>query len=252
MIEKPPAIWLPPKPAIIRAWKREDAKRATFPFPFFVPGQADLFPVIDDSLTGNEIGSNVTTNVTMPAVVNASDLLLVCLSAWTPSAITYTTPTNWTSLANDIGPGNLRRVAVFYKVAVGNEDGTTVNFVTSANTFNAWVVYRISGYTGTPEATAIATSTSSAPNSTSLSPSWGSKATLWITMAGMHNTTQTAQTAPSPYTGLLQNFGNNSSEDRPRTATAHRFLRSSSEDPGAWGASSTNWGAYTIAVRGLN
>lgn len=39
MIEKPPQLWLPPKPAIIRAWNSEDIKRprATFPFPFFVP-----------------------------------------------------------------------------------------------------------------------------------------------------------------------------------------------------------------------
>jgi len=44
MIEKPPAIWLPLKPAIIRAWKREDAKRATFPFPFFVPSAVAALP----------------------------------------------------------------------------------------------------------------------------------------------------------------------------------------------------------------
>ena len=46
MIEKPPQLWLPPKPAIIRAWKGDDITRprATFPFPFFVPSAAGAPP----------------------------------------------------------------------------------------------------------------------------------------------------------------------------------------------------------------
>lgn len=62
MIDKPPQLWLPPKPAIIRAWKREDIKRprATFPFPFFVPSAAGG-PPPDNAWIG---ASNSTANLT--------------------------------------------------------------------------------------------------------------------------------------------------------------------------------------------
>jgi hypothetical protein len=254
MIEKPPAIWLPPKPAIIRAWKREDTKRATFPFPFFVPGQADLFPVIEETITGNEIAINVTTNVTMPATVNAGDLLIVLIACWSSSsALNWTTPGTWNLIVSAVGSGQMRRLGSFYKIADGTEDGNTVNFVTNQNAFNAWTIYRITGYTGTPEGNTIATSTASAPDSSTLSPSWGSKATLWISHCGSFDTVQTAQAnAPSNYVGFVQDFGNSSSQDRPRHASAHRFLRAASEDPGAFGTAVDNWAAYTVAIQGLN
>lgn len=222
----------------------------TFPFPFFVSGPR--FPVIVDSFVGNEIGANVTTNVTMPAVVNAGDLLIVCLACWnSTTATSYSTPAGWSVVVQAVGSGQMRRLAVFYKVADGTEDGATVNFVTNNNAFNAWVVYRITNYTGTPEGNTIVTSTSSAPNSDSLTPSWGVRDTLWITVAGTYSAVAAAQTVPSGYLGLLQDFAAAAGEDRPRCATAHVFRRAASEDPGAFGVSGDAWGAYTIAVRGL-
>jgi hypothetical protein len=50
-------LWLPPKPAIIRAWQREDAQRATFPMPLFVPVAGKQLTFIDSAW------SNANTNV---------------------------------------------------------------------------------------------------------------------------------------------------------------------------------------------
>jgi hypothetical protein len=220
----------------------------------FMVRSGSRFPIIVDSYTGNEIGVNVTTNVTMPAAVEAGDLLLVMLQSWnaTSTANWFTPAGGWNLTISSLGSGQQRRLGVFYKVADGTEDGATVNFVTNNNAFNAWSVYQIRNYTGTPESSTVVTSTASAPDSGSLSPSWGTKDTLWITQAGMFNATQVPQgAAPSLYEGLLEDFGNSASADRPRHATAHRFLRAASEDPGAWPNSAANWSAHTIGIQGL-
>ena len=223
----------------------------TFPFPFFVPS-GSRFPVIESTMAANETGVNTATNVTMPATVNAGDLLLVILAGWNSSnAVNWTTPSGWTLLGSLVGGGTMRRLGVYYKVADGAEDGTSVNWVSSVNAFNAWVVYRITGYSGTPEVSTGTTGTSSAPDSGSLSPSWGTQDTLWISCCGVQNSTSTAQaSAPSGYAALTQVAAISSGQDVPRCSSAHRLLRASSEDPGAFGTSGPGWAAYTIAIRG--
>jgi hypothetical protein len=78
MIEKPPPLFLPPKPAIIRAWKREDLRlpRATFPFPFFVPSSRLPPAYIGRTNSGNQTGTSVSFSHTTTAGTSALILLI--------------------------------------------------------------------------------------------------------------------------------------------------------------------------------
>lgn len=101
--------------------------------------------------------ASTTHNVTMPGTVAAGDLL-ICIIAFDGNPTLGTTPTGWTYL-NAQNNGSTVKMAVYYKVADGTEDGTTVNFPTSSSEQAAAQVYRIlSGqYSGVPYGFAGAT-----------------------------------------------------------------------------------------------
>lgn len=93
-------------------------------------------------------GANGTTSVavTCPATVNAGDLLVMVFTSGSTGNSTPATPSGWTAPSNnsfastdgtwglDAGP---RRVTIFTKVAVGNEDGTTVTVTIAGDTNNS-------------------------------------------------------------------------------------------------------------------
>ncbi len=80
----------------------------------------------------------------MPATVNARDLLLCIFT--NDGAATVTTPSGWTSKGTQLSSNSGVRQRVFAKIASGSEDGTTVDFVTSASESAAAQVYRVTEY----------------------------------------------------------------------------------------------------------
>jgi len=203
------------------------------------------------SVTETAFDTDTTAHyVNMPATVNAGDLLIVLFT--NDGNATVTTPGGWTELASNAA-GTAVRCSVYYKIAVGDEDGTTVNFVTSASEQAAAQVYRITDWQGTtpPEISTAATGTSTAPNPAPLNPAgWDVADTLWLAVAGQDRGDQSGTTAyPASYTdgtSTLSSDGTGSC----RTHSARRVLAAASEDPGTFTIPvSEQWVAFTIAVR---
>jgi hypothetical protein len=99
------------------------------------------------STTVTDFGTDATThNAVMPATVAAGDLLLA-LAAFDSLATTITTPNGWTLILS--GPAIDPIFGIYAKVAVGNEDGASVDFVTSNAQRGSVHVLRFSGWEGT-------------------------------------------------------------------------------------------------------
>jgi hypothetical protein len=204
------------------------------------------------SVTETEFGTNITAHdVSMPETVNAGDLLIVLFI--NRQDTTVTTPSNWTQLASNasgIGTDHVR-VSVYYKVAVGTEGSTTVNFVTTVSAQAATQVYRITNWHGTthPEISTAVTGNSTTPDPASLNPAgWGVEGTLWIAAAGQGQGGVTV-TYPANYS----NGYSTKSGTEVGLCTIHsarRVRAVASEDPGTFTIAATNpWVAFTIAVR---
>lgn len=208
-----------------------------------VVGKAYAYPTVE-SVNGQAFSSNATThNVTMPATVDSGDLLIVLISQ--DGTATITNPTGWTVLSTQTVSSTMR-AAVHYKFASGSEDGTNVNFQTSSSEQMAVQVYRISG-ANSIEITS-ATGSSSGPDSPSLSPSWGSDETLWISGFAANNGSRTVSSYPSSFTnGAYQQAGTDTNGGL--VGSARRNQTTSSQNPGAFTLSNTApWAAWTIGV----
>lgn len=146
------------------------------------------FPTVS-SITSSTFGVDDNNHlVGMPAVVDAGDLLIVLFA--NDDSDSVTTPSGWTLLFSQHETTNNRvRGSVYAKDAVGDEDGTTVDFVTSGNEQAAAQVYRIPASnwygtiaTGIEVGSANENETGTSPDPSPLNPSnWGSEDTLWIT-----------------------------------------------------------------------
>lgn len=209
------------------------------------------FPTIE-SLTPTLFGSNTTSHqVAMPAVVNAGDLLLVFFT--NDGSATVTNPGGgWASRGTATNGTNVR-ASVYAKIAVGNEGGTTVNFVTSATEQAAAQVYRISGWGGDArdvQVSATANGSSAAPAPASLDPGWGAGETLWIAFAG-YSSGATVNSYPANYTnGTLSRSATTGTTATAEVATARLETRAASEAPGAFALTATSaWVAMTVAIR---
>jgi hypothetical protein len=203
------------------------------------------------SLTETSFGTDTTDHyVNLPATVNEGDLLIVFFS--NDGIATVTTPAGWTELASD-KRGIAVRLSVYYKTAEGDDEGTTVNFVTSAAEQAAAQVYRITNWqiTSPPEISVVATGISTTPDPAFLDPiGWDVEETLWIAVAGQDRGDQLGTTAyPASYIGGTSTLSAHSWQSC-RTLSAHRVLTAASEDPGSFTIPiSDEWVTFTIGVR---
>jgi len=196
--------------------------------------------------TNTSVGSGGSLTAALPASIAAGDLLLMLVVVASNAAQTVTTPTGWTQLFNDVGPGLLRRLACFYKTATGSE-GSSVSITASGGGL-ACLTWRITGWTGTPAAGTTATGSSTAPTPPSLSPSWGSGTTLWLACMG-DAVSSSSIAPPTNYSNGFQ-ADQTSTSPQAHAAAASRALTAASEDPGAFTISSGSWAANTIAIQG--
>ena len=205
---------------------------------------------VEASVTETAFDTDTTNhNVNMPATVDAGDLLIVFFT--NDGSATVTTPGGWTALASN--ENTAVRCSVYYKIASGDEDGTSVDFITSASEQAAAQVYRITDWHGTtpPEISTAATDTGTRPDPASLDPAgWNVADTLWLAVAGQDRGEQDGPTAyPAYYTNGTSTLSSSGTASC-RTHSARRVLAVASEDPNAFTIpASEEWVAFTITVR---
>lgn len=199
------------------------------------------FPQVQ-SITETTTASATVHNISMPATVNAGDLLLIVVMAG--STVINSHPSGWTKLRDST------QTPVYLKNAVGDEDGTTISVGTSSSTSMAFQVYRITGWydSGTilnDVELATTTGSSTSPNPPSLNPTnWGAEDTLWIACA-VWAAGFSVTGYPSSYTDGL-----GTSSAGGRVATARRENNTASEDPGTFSIeTSVGWRVHTIGIR---
>lgn len=206
------------------------------------------------SVTEKTFTTDVTNHaVNMPASVTAGDLLLVVITTDGNAAVT--TPTGWNELWNTT-TGTALRAGGYAKIAVGNEGGTTVNFVTTSIEQAAAQVYQIQNWYGTLDGLAVGNSVISASDTTAnppaLSPNWGTADTLWIPV--VHTSTgRTITSGPTGYSNLISTRSGDTTASG-QIASARLSKNTASEDPGVFTFSSTGVTsvAQTIAIAPAN
>lgn len=182
-------------------------------------------------------------NVNMPATVEANELLLMFIAFSGTSS--KTTPSGWTQVT---GTGPL---VVYAKVAVGNEDGTVVNVLSSLSETAGAHVYRITRWRGDISGV-TGSSTSGAPAGSgdhpAVTPSWAVDRSLWFIAVGISalNTISDA----GGYGSFQQTDGSNGVGADARCRSGRRIRYAVTEDPGSssW-LGTPNWRVATIAVR---
>ena len=219
-------------------------------------GACEKWPTVS-SISTQQFNTDTTAhNVTMPATVDVGDLLIVLFSNDHATGGTVTTPAGWTLVSTQTRGNNVRG-SVFAKDAVGTEDGTNVDFITSATEQASAQVYRIpvanwEGNIASVEAANVDPGvTTNAPNPPALNPvGWDVENTLWINyVAGSEYASVT--TYPANTTNRLHiGSTGGAAADRATTSSSRRENRVASEDPAAYAMpSNSNGVAFTIAVR---
>src|SRR3990167_10102338 len=217
------------------------------------------FPTRQSVTSSNWTASPTSHPVTMPATVNAGDLLIVLWTFRTTGSATTTTPTGWTKLGSQANTtSNSCELAIYAKDAVGDEDGTTVDFVTSAGKNAAASVYRITGWrdSGTlandVEVGFVQQANSANPNPPSKNPTnWDVEDTKWIAVAAYNGDDNATLTSgyPASYSDGV-NIGDTVGFTTCGLSSAHRDVAASSEDPGAFTLNgTTNPVAGIVAIR---
>jgi hypothetical protein len=144
---------------------------------------------------------------------------------------------------------------VFAKSADGTEGGTTVSITTPVTTTAAAQVYQIAGWHGTVSSTSIATTTlttaaGTTVNPGSLTPGWGTDYTLWMPVLFGSDDNVLITVYPLNYGYGLDTVTGSAANSGATVGTARRYLRASSEDPGAFTVASTEaLGTLTLGIR---
>jgi len=214
------------------------------------------FPTVRSKVT-TPFGATVTSYVlNMPPTIVAGDIILAGLDinggdqVFTWDSTTYGT---WTLVFDDARNNTSGPHKVIYaKIADGSEAGGSIT-VTSTLGYRgvgwAWSIQDHAGTLAAIEATLKSGDNSAAPNTDTITPSWGAQDTLFIssfTIIG-GNTTVTAY--PTNY---VDNQDNAAAGGGPGAgyAISSREFNVATEDPGAYTLSGANsWVGVTLAVQ---
>lgn len=204
------------------------------------------FPTVQGRASSVNNTAATSHPVTLPAGIQAGELLLIFFSESAGTGATVNAPAGWTKLVESNNGAN-NGLAVLYRFADGSE-GTSVTVTTSGSTKSSHLSYRISG-ASSPVTSTPATGASTAPNPPQLIPSDGKLPYLWFAVAGWDGT-PTATAYPTNYTnGQQTGTSGGQATTNCGVAAAERQLTADSEDPGAFTLSaSDDWVAFTIAV----
>lgn len=199
------------------------------------------YPQIATYQTGFTTVNATSTTITVPTGTQDKDLLLLFFSKDGTAA--PSTPANWNLLGG--GSSGASYFSVFYRKLTGSISDFTV---THASEQTAWVIVRIP-LGDTPVINTVATGTSTAPNSGSLSSGFSlGIETLYLSACGWDSNDDLS----SYPTGMaLYNFAaDNTSSQGSGAAIAGVESTASSFDPAAFSLSgSEEWAAFTLAVK---
>lgn len=199
-------------------------------------------PTVAARAQSGSASNSSTIAVNLPAGITAGDLLVILVNA----THAQTTPTGWTRLGSEDTFGG-RYVDRYWKVASGSE-GTTVNITLSAAGVFSAIAFRITGDDGTgPVSTSAATGSSTTPDPPLLSP--GATADwLYLALFASSSSTGSVTGTPTGYSNLQTSIVAFSS---CTTASVEKATTgSSSDNPSAFTFTSSNWDAYTVAIKG--
>jgi hypothetical protein len=200
-------------------------------------GKGAGFPIVQATATTTvTLTTTGSGNINLPSGIVANDLLIV-LVRYGNTTISF--PAGWTQLFDGLEGNSTVKMCAFYARAAGGE--TTVAPTVGANTGSTEIAYRISDAFGTPEAASVnGISTSADPPS--LTPSWGTKKTLWLAAA---------IDQVNAITGTPTNYINQLAAPNSTLVSAQRDLEASSDDPSTYTLNpSQGWRSGTIATRG--
>jgi hypothetical protein len=202
------------------------------------------FPVVQSTITSEEVTEVTSHDVSLPAGVSSGDLVVVYVAVKNNRTVTY--PAGWTEILDTNGTGV--SISVAYRRCDGTE-GATIIVTSSILDASSHGAYRITGHHATtnPEVGTTTAGTDQSPDPPSLTPSWGAEDTLWIAFHGAGGD-HTTSAFPASYTDGIQE---NDSGSGISSASARRNLNAASENPGAFSLSSgtIQWRANTIAIR---
>jgi hypothetical protein len=209
------------------------------------------FATVQSVTRGNNNTNTTNRNVTLPATIDAGDILIVLFVNDGDATVTWdnTTAGTWTSLFSTAS-GTAVRLTAYWKTAAGTEDGAVLDIATSAIERSAWQIYRISGAQSV-EAGTPATGSGATPDPPSFSPSWGSADALWLPVFGSDNQTgdNSGFAYPTNYTthGIYDEAANAAGCG---VGSSYRDNAASSENPAAYTlGASLAWVANTIAIQ---
>lgn len=206
--------------------------------------------------------TNGTTASATPAVslpdsgILAGDLLIVLFRCALPGAIGW--PAEWNELFDASSDGADDQMALAYKVAQGDESGTSIT-LSSGNGKFAAISAAIRGAANPlinpPQLSTVAIGTNNAPNATTVTPTGGAKDYMWITFFGQEGENTITPTAPTNYqTADNSRFANSGVAGAVATnchvgMAIRDNLNAASEDAGAFASNVTDdWTAYTLAI----
>jgi hypothetical protein len=212
--------------------------------------------------------SGTTHNVTMPAVVNAGDLLIICASFYwlaQTSAGTITTPAGWTLPTGAKDDQNLatpgsNTIVTYVKSADGTEDGASVDLATGANATCAAYVMRIAagGWSGTVGDIEVSTHTvgnnaeQTSHDGPAVTPSWGGAAVRWlaITAYAMADDDETIDASPVQMDAVQAQVSGAGAGAGSAVTMAWRQVIGTTYDPGGFNQVNAWHIGHTIAVKG--
>ena len=231
-----------------------DTSTTVFKFPPKIQEAYAAFPTVVGTQPSEETSDCSSCTITLPANSQAGDLIIAFLAQ--DKNFTATWPGAWVELVDQTVSADVS-LHVGYLIATGGE--TSVIVTTSGVERSQHYAIRISAasWHGTtpPEknlsGVAADTGSSGTPNSGSLTPSWGSADTLWISTFAMAD-----PGGQFPVTGWPTNYTDNRLSNGTGAgstggiALATRNLNATSDDPGAFAVTGSEWwAASTIAVR---
>lgn len=185
-----------------------------------------------------------TLSVQLPTC-DVGDLLIMMWS-FNGLGIQPSAPAGWTSIYSILTFGATR---VLYKIAVSGDSGSAVTVTKAAAIYGAVRVYRIAAgsfFSSQAPAIASATGSSNAPNSPSLTPSWGTAKNLWLSLCAYADLGVLISYPLSDNQSAVHDNGG----QRSNLGACTLNSLAASFDPGAYAMSaSASWVAATVAVR---
>lgn len=187
----------------------------------------------------------------MPATVNAGDLLVVIftLSSTSASAQSVTPPAGWSPLfADDLSGLFRRRFYAYSKAAIGNEASTAQSFSFGVTCRGVAFCFRVraSTWSSAPEAVTSSITSTSVPAPT-IAPSWGAADAMVIAVRAKNSNSPVPLAYPLP--------GHNATATHPSNSTILSVcsgeMTGANLSPGAFTfGAATAENVATIAIKG--